>query len=107
MYRLASHVLTRLSCVAVSERCSSLKTGIVTELGSFCSTTWDCQRLRQAIFASTRCDVCHALPVTENTMAPSREGRCFSHSGIDFKFPSLFTASSERGCSVLEDLLPT
>lgn len=38
MYRLASHVLARLSCVAVSERCSSLKTGIVTELGSFCNT---------------------------------------------------------------------
>lgn len=37
VYRLASHVLARLSCVDVSVRCSSLKTGMVTELGSFCS----------------------------------------------------------------------
>lgn len=37
VYRLASHVLARLSCVAVSERCSSLKTGIVTEDGILCS----------------------------------------------------------------------
>ena len=39
MYRLASQVLARLSCVAVNERCSSLNTGMVTEDGSFCSST--------------------------------------------------------------------
>ena len=45
MYRLASQVLARLSCVAVKERCSSLNTGMVTDDGSFCSTRQSSQTL--------------------------------------------------------------